>query len=95
MNNSKNPFGAILGLMREEGSKYNALSPTVGTLTSIIPLELRAYGLTLSHKQLLINNHLSIDDICVNDKVLIVPTDKNEFIVVCKIINAYGGDDDE
>ncbi len=95
MNNSKNPFGTIIGLMREEGSKYNALNPTIGTLISIIPLEVKAYGLVLNHKQLFMNSHLNIDDICVGDAMLIVPTDKNRFIVACKVIGAYGGDANE
>lgn len=93
MKNSDSSFGSILKIMQEEGEKRNSLQCTVGTLKSIIPLEVKAYGTTLNNNQLLMSNLFSINDISIGDGLLIVPTNNNKFIVVCKVIKSFGGDE--
>lgn len=88
---SEGGAGAFLNLIRDEGSKRNPLQATIGTLVSIIPFKVKAYGLTLNNNQVYLSSMLNVNDLNVEDSVLVIPTSNDKFTIVCKIVNTLQG----
>ncbi len=88
---NQNPWGIILDTMRTQGAKDNPIQPTIGKISSLNPLETIAYGCNLNSSQLMFDDRLTYDNLAVDDKVVLIPCENGNFIILCKIQSASSG----
>lgn len=91
----ENPYTGILQIMREQGSKLNPPSISMGTVITKHPLTIKTGDLVLEYDDLVVNYDLISDDntspkttrLKDDDTVLMLPMGNNQqYIIIGKVV---------
>lgn len=84
-----NPYTGILGIMQEQGARFNPPSICLGEVVSPEPdLKIKTEDLILDKDDFLISDSLINNYLISGDIVALIPTaNRQQYIVLCKVVS--------